>query len=406
MNSKRNEMFKTWGLTDNPFTVLPPPDENERKYIFTGRDHEVRRICNLVRRPRGLFVCGMFGVGKTILVRECLRRLGERGVIETYSIFNPRDGFLKTILKGLAKRVAEMGKAEREFVYELVTKRTVSRITKKGMSAKVSAMFVEGGIDRIKEYVESVTTEIENPIDIIEKLISKVTSKGRSVLIAVDDIEKKGDVSGVQEIMHDVRDIITFGGSVVLTGHPIGVTRDFRTSSGGMLVEIPLEQLSGDELVEMMIKYLNTARGDDKGTYPFERGAAGWIAEEHVRHKLTPRLFNLACFHLLENAGIQEYKVIGTSMLRKHWLVIAEKLLRNIEEKDKKYIRTLYRLGGIDEDSEEAIIEIGGELAEYEEIRNALTNLIHNDILIEREVERKRKIELHPIIRENLDLES
>ena len=78
--------------------------------------------------------------------------------------------------------------------------------------------------------------------------------------------------------------------------------------------------------------------------------------------------------------------------------------MRNIEEKDKKYLKTIYKLGKISEDSDEAIIQIGGEYAEIHEVRNSMAHLLRNDVLIEREEDQKKVTEVNPFIKENPDL--
>jgi hypothetical protein len=407
MANKWKETIEKWGLKGNPFTPLPPEIDNEEKLkkIFTGRGDEIGHICGLLDPPRGFFIYGMFGVGKTILIQEAFRKLKHQDIITLYTIFDPHDGFLKTILKGLAKALANRGVEDAKWVVDLLTrgKKIVAEEKQKGKKGGIDVKIISGSIEAIDKYIETTTLEIDNPRDSIETLIRRVKKDGKTIVIAVDDLERRGDIVTMQQIIDESRDILSFGCSLILTGHPIGVTRSLRTSSGGMLVEIPLEQLPKEELIEMMIKYLDTVRKTDRGfqrEYPFDSEAVGWIAEQMTKNNLTPRIFNLACFHIFEKAAIEGYEEINMGFLNRHWSIVAQKLLENIEDKDKEYIEVIYRLGGISEDSEEAIMQIGGELAEYPEVRNILANLIRTDVLIEREEERKKVIELNPLIKE------
>lgn len=411
MANKWKETIEKWGLEGNPFIPLPPEIDNveKLKQIFTGRIDEISHICGLIDPPRGFFIYGMFGVGKTILIQEAFRKLKHHGIITVYTIFDPHDGFLKTILKGLAKTLANSGVEEAKWVAAILTrgKKTISEGRKKGIKGGFDLKVLSGGVDAINEYIETTTLEIDNPRDSIETLIQRVRKDGKSIVIAVDDLERRGDIVTMQQIIDESRDILTFGSSLILTGHPIGVTKSLRTSSGGILVEILLEQLCKEELIEMMTKYLGTVRRTDCGfhrEYPFDSEAAEWIAEQMTKNNLTPRIFNLACFHLFEKAAMEGYEQINMEFLERYWSFVAQKLLENIEDKDRGYIEIIYRLGRISEDSEEGIVQIGGELAEYQEVRNILAHLIRTDVLIEREEERKKVIELNPIIKEKSHL--
>jgi Cdc6-like AAA superfamily ATPase len=408
MATKWQETMKKWRLDGNPFVPLPPEfgDEEKLKQIFTGRESEINRICGLLTPPRGFFICGMYGVGKTILIQEVFRQLKSQDSITVYTTLDAYDGFRKTVLKGLSKTLASKGFREAELVFKTLTQGeyTISKGKKRKSKKGVDLKVVKGDIDKIVEDIETIVLKIDNPRDTIEKLIKMIRKTGKKVVIAVDDLERKGDIASMQEIIDDSRDILNFGSSLILTGHPIGVTKDLRTSSGGILCEVILEQLSREELTIMMAKYLNTMRKDDNGTHPFDSGTADYISEYSVKNKLTPRLFNLACFHLLDKAANEGLEIINKEFLSKHWSIISQKILKNIEEKDKQYLKIIYKLGKISEDSDEAIIQIGGKYAEIHEVRNSMAHLLRNDVLIEREEEQKKVIEVNPFLKENPNL--
>lgn len=389
--------FDKWELKRNPFEVLPPKDEETRKCVFTGREREINDICRLVKTPKGIFICGMFGTGKTMLVMEALSRLEEANFTKVYASYDAHDGFRKTVLKNLAKTISQRGNTYAKKVYDVLTMGNKIEETEKerGMNFGIA--------DGKMKWIERATLKIENPRDYIEKLIESEIEEGRTVVIAVDDLERRADIASIQEIIDDTRDILRFGSSLILMGQPIGVTRDIRTSSGCIMHEILLDTLSEKELIEMMIKYLNTARSEDKGTYPFSKNVAEKIANNIVEWKLTPRLFNFACFNLLEIASHDLLDEIDDGVLEKYWQKMADKILGQIEELDKKYLEIIYKEGGFSEDSDNVIKMIGGEFAGYAEVRGILAKLAQKDVLIERQDETKKQFIVNPILKGTID---
>src|SRR5437660_10119490 len=102
LEDSRSRSLSRWGLKDNPFISLPPTKQEERQRVFTGRKQEVDKLTNLIERPRGIFLFGLFGVGKSILALETLRLLNERGAITAYAKYDREIGFSKSVLKKLA----------------------------------------------------------------------------------------------------------------------------------------------------------------------------------------------------------------------------------------------------------------------------------------------------------------
>lgn len=114
---KRSQSLIRWGLSYNPFVSLPPTNEEERQRVFTGRQQEVNKLLNLTEHPRGVFLVGLFGVGKSILALETLRILNEQGVIAIYVKYDREYGFSKSVLRKLAAACAQV---ELESVYEVL----------------------------------------------------------------------------------------------------------------------------------------------------------------------------------------------------------------------------------------------------------------------------------------------
>lgn len=216
-------------------------------------------------------------------------------------------------------------------------------------------------------------------------------------------MDKGTDLGNINEIIQDTRQLIEYGCAVILPGHPFGSTAGL-SSSADILNPVALKPLSETELVEMMGKYLDLARveqsGEERQTYPFSISAAGLIAKGISEFELTPRIFNFACQLLLEQAAEDSVELIDQQFINAHWGKIAEDfLVRSLHEDDKRYLKVIYKNGGfLSEDTRQTIREIGGEFAEYSQVRGILVKLIQENVLIESIEEGKRKMIPNPIL--------
>jgi hypothetical protein len=380
----RNASFKRWGLSNSPFVSLPPASEEERQRVFTGRQEEVDRLLNLVERPRGVFLVGLFGVGKSILVLEALRRLNETGHITAYAKFYRELGFTRSVLKKLAVACPHH---ERNAIYQILIKgKSVSQ---------------RGEID-IKDIDEAVY-DVRSPMGAIEDIASLFKKRdGTTFFVVVDDLDKGTDIGDINEIIQDTRQLIEVGCTVILPGHPFGSTAAL-SSSADILNPIPLEPLSEAELVEMMGKYLDLSRDKDQQinerTHPFTQDAARLIAKGIAEFGLTPRIFNFACHLFLEEAAGEGVEVIDHHFISERWADIAKNFLTSLKENDKRHLQIIYgNKRFLSEDTREPIRQIGGELAQYSEVRGILAKLIQENVLIEGVEEGKRKITTNPIL--------
>jgi hypothetical protein len=380
---KRDQSFKLWGLKDNPFTPLPPANEEERQQVFTGRRGEIIKLTNLVARPRGIFLVGLFGMGKSILALETLRLLNESGCITVYTKYDRHLGFVKSTLKKLA---IECAKRDLDKVFGILVK---------GTDTPKKDKIELKDIDEAVYKIQSAMGTIEDIANLFREGEAKT-----AFVIVVDDLDKGTDIGDINEIIQDTRQLIELGCAVILPGHPFGVTAGF-SSSADILYPLALEPLSEDELVEMMGKYLDLARENPKKeTHPFSEKAARVIAKGIVEFELTPRIFNFACQLLLEQAAEEGLENIDHLFVSERWDKIAgDYLMRSLREVDKRYLKIIYQdQGFLSEDTREKIKGIGGEYAEYAQVRSILSKLIQENILIEGVEEGKRKMSPNPLL--------
>jgi len=385
---QRNESFKVWGLRDNPFASLPPANEEERQHVFTGRQAEVEKLINLVERPRGIFLVGLFGVGKSILALETLRLLNQKGSITAYAKYDREFGFTKSALKKLATACA---KHDHEAVY-----RTLMRGGDGGRRERIDQKDIVEAVYNIK----SGMAAIEDIAQIFRKPEVRTT-----FVIVVDDLDKGTDIGNINQIIQDTRQLVELGCAVILPGHPFGSTAGF-SSSADVLNPVTIEPLSEPELVEMMGKYLDLARqfsSTELELSPFTLDAAHLIANGIAEFGLTPRIFNFACQLLLEEAADEGVSSVTHQFVAERWGKIAKDfLMRSLHDNDKRHLKIIYENGGLlSEDAREPIKQIGGEFAEYSQVRTILTKLIQENILIESVEEGKRKMSPNPLITGN-----
>ncbi len=339
------KQLNLWALRDNPFLPLPPQNEEIRHKVFVGRRAEVDNILTRASRPQGLFVFGMFGIGKSMLSLEVLRQLKS-----THKTFYVK--FRKSI--GLAGSI----------------------------SAKIDP---------------STTAQLDSMLG-LEKLISGFKLK-KPLIIVVDDLDKDTDIGDMQKIIFESRQIIEYGCLVILLGHPFGVTADL-SSSHDILYPIPLSNLGQKELVTMIGKYLKISRKTSfKGDalLPFTIDVAEKLANIISEYSLTPRILNQACRLLLDQAALDKSPIIDTKYFLERWPFIAKSCIDSLHSEDIEYYQKIQEVGKLSEDTRTLIKELKGDFAEYIEVRSAIDKLIQENILIEENVKGKKEIKPNPL---------
>jgi hypothetical protein len=339
------EQYKIWQLSDNPFLPLPPKDEATRRKVFVGRELEIKSILSRKNRPQGIFVVGMFGIGKSMLALEVLRQL-KRTHVTTYVKFRKSIGLANSILSKLDGN-------------EILS---------------------------------------NDPVNKLEKVLAKLELK-KPLIIVIDDLDKDTDIRDMQNLIIEARQVIELGCLVILLGHPVGVTAEL-SSAHDILYPVPLPNLGKNDLAEMIGRYLLTSRkrqfiGDK--FYPFTPGIVKILTEIISDYSLTPRILNHACRLLLDQGATDKVNLITDSYFYDKWPFIAKSCLESLHQEDKEYFRKIHANGVFSENTRTLIKDLGGEFAEYNEIRKTISNLIQNDILIEKNNGGIREITPNPL---------
>lgn len=335
------EQFKLWQLRDNPFLPLPPQNEATRHRVFVGRTGELNSILSRTNRAQGMFILGMFGIGKSMLALEALRQL-RRTHKTVYVKFKRNMGLVKSILL---------------------------------------------------EIDDVAVSNYADPLKKLQKSLAQFNLR-RPMIAVIDDLDKDTDIGDMQKIIIEARQVIELGCLIILLGHPVGVTAEL-SSAHDILYPIPLSNLGKNELAAMIGNYLSISRkahytGDP--LVPFSQDIAEMLSGIVSDYKLTPRILNHACRLLLDQAAHDKILLIDTQYFGTRWPFIAKSCLESLHQEDREYFRKIHEAGRLSEDTRVLIRDIGGEFAEYAEIRKTVGRLIQEDILIEKNVAGKREI--------------
>lgn len=386
---KRKESFKRWGLESNPFFNRPPEPKLLKK-IFTGRKKELAiAISTVHEKSRNLLAYGLFGIGKTVFVLETLRELKEADnvlVIYTSLIGDTPSDFAKTILLALTKSLSEEEDKEAAELLDSIVgvERIESTADQTYDGVKIG---LPGGIFGVKGGLQSAITsseqiKIAEPRYYIDKLIKKANQKYNRVVIAIDDLEKK-DPSAVRRILIEARDILFYDCSFILTGHPLGVTRDIYTSTLRVFErQIHLKSLSEPELNQIVINYLNTARHEEKqDPYPFTEEALSIIKK---KSNGSPGLLNLICYRVLDAAAMRGFEEIDKASLVQCLEEIKEDMYYEISLEMRYLLEVVRETGEFSEDTSLGNLRRLG-VTTFTDAIPKLEKLVQADLLIKLE---------------------
>lgn len=340
------------------FTAKPPSGLYRRK-VFAARDREFERAeFTLSDAPRNLLVSGLFGVGKTIFVRELLRDLQEsepNGVLTVYECLdNTASDLLTTILRGLARALRdEDGEAEQ-------IDKVLAGIELSSESAQTGGGSGEvglGSLVKLGAKAENTAKEgtarktVPNAAYQVRGLVERALERRpeRRLIVAVDDLDKR-DPATVRAALQEARSTLHTDCAFVLTGHPLGILRDIYSTVGGIFdLQLNLEVLSEPDLRLIMQKYLAAGRAPgatQTGFAPFTDEAAHAI----TRYALgIPRLLNKICEHILLKAAEMRREVVDMATLQECWKQAGDDLRRMMSEDMARTFAALHeRTGGFD----------------------------------------------------------
>lgn len=340
MSEVENFRREIWGIERVLFRIRQLDEENLVQ-VFTARNREMERAMMAIGdAPANLLVNGVFGVGKTVFIQMLLHELKEQygdDVLCVSECLDSEDSDLATtILRGVSRALAlkDEDSDAKAFDDLLAGVELSSQVTDKGGgSAKLNLGFFEGSGSGETSATESrVRKVVPNAAYQVRLLLERAHNRQpkRRLVIAVDDLDKR-DPNAVRSNLLAARSTLhnNHQCSFIFTGHPLSILRDAYTSLSGTFDDrIELGPLSPSAMRQMMINYLEAGRSLDatpeqQGIHPFTEEVAQKIIERSFG---LPRVLNVTCYHILNEAAISRMSKIGLTELQQCWRAAGDRL--------------------------------------------------------------------------------
>ena len=312
--------IKRLGLREIPFTESPIDLQSDTlRRIFTGREHELRRVFNLFqsRERRRILIYGRLGIGKSAFLLEVLSVLRRKRpqMLTTYISLPANLDLATTALIAVAREMSDDDWAQRQ-LYQMGIP------TDKLLKERNSEVSGNLGIGAKIGEKDLPITKPQYPTVSLDTLLERAQEKyPEGVVIAIDDLDKQNP-SVVRQLMHDAQGMLKGRAWFLLTGHPMGMTGDLLTSERGLFdLQLKLEELDQPTTYKMLINYLNSARIDNDCTDPQDpRSVLPFLPETAERFCAVslgkPRLFNRLGNTVLSMAADLQATLITPEVLK------------------------------------------------------------------------------------------
>lgn len=216
-------MQMPWNLTHNPFVKQPPREERTRQLVFTGRDVELSHLLSTAEQGEPCCLYGTYGMGKSMLMLEACRIIKSRqkGIIPVYACVDPGQGykdFDQIVLREISKALEDRG-------------------------------------------IKATEKSDEPTFETIRGWTQAGQAKDLRVFAMIDDMDRPQDIEKIPTVIHSVRALRGLGCGVCLPANPNHATHKFATAGQGIFDRIDLAPLELGEYVQMVSRYLDTARG-------------------------------------------------------------------------------------------------------------------------------------------------
>lgn len=212
-----------WGLTHNPFVKQPPHEEVTRRFVFTGRDKELLKLLEAAEQGEPCCLYGTYGMGKSMLMLEARRIIKERhkSIVPLYTCIDPGleyKDFDRVVLAGIAQELGARG-------------------------VQISGEAHDTVFGLIRRWIQAgLTSDLK-------------------VFAMIDDMDRPQDVEKIPTVINTVRALRDLSCGVCLPANPNQATHKFATAGQGILDRIDLAPLQLSEYIQMVARYLETARG-------------------------------------------------------------------------------------------------------------------------------------------------
>lgn len=397
---------KRWGWKGMPpFRVEPPIDDaRQLARIFTGRQAELSRVILPLYNGRNILVRGMLGVGKSAFILRVLHELDAQAKtarekilpIYIYHFYGgSTEDFYRLILYALSNVLADKDD-EAKGIHDALRGLKVTAGHSKGVSGKVGVHIfqvaeAELGIETEQETSRKFT--LENPHYFVDEFLKRATKRFGRLVIAVDDLDKARpeNVRLVQTMLQGALPLLRSDKcAFILTGLTLPLAHmaafDLYGSMLGLFDEaIQINVLSPDELRTIAVKTLNlVSRQERDDPYPFDEEA---IAEAATRSHGIPRLFNIICARMLEQAALWEIELIDKDAFAACYEAVQIGVSAEVTPQMRSVLAIASRtpVGFSPEMPDKSLDELG--FTTFVELMPLAEYLVANDLMIRQEYE-------------------
>ena len=354
---KHSSTLEKWGLQENPFRPTPPDDPDKLAQIFYGRDQVLDLAIPTLYEGRNILVRGAWGIGKTALIFNLLYQLQQEVaeleekmlVLYLSSIpgENPRE-FYRALLLAIADSLADIDEESRDIANTLLGY-SIQR-TKTTTDGQVKLGIVSFGIRQESPSNQVTPTDNIEPYALLIQLLSKAEEEYSKIVIAIDDLDKKDPIV-VQTILESSLDLFRMGNhrGFIMTGRGFTDLQEATLKALGIFSEdIPLEPMSQDDLRQIAINYLNSARNSPRNDpHPFTEDVINLITNYAQG---VPRQLNTICEKVLRQAASEGYETIDETTFNTIWQTLQKDFTHSLSPQFRHLLYVAHQAGGISED--------------------------------------------------------
>lgn len=397
---------KRWGWKATPpFRVEPPIDDaGQLARLFTGRQTELSRVILPLYNGRNVLVRGMLGVGKSAFILRVLHELDAQAKaarekilpIYIYHFYGgTTDAFYRLILYALSGVLADEDDEARG-IQDALRGLKVTAGRSKGVSGKVGVHIFQVAEAEVGGEIGRETSReftLENPHYFVDEFLKRATKRFGRLVIAVDDLDKARpeNVRLVQTMLQGALPLLRSDKcAFILTGLTLPLAHmaafDLYGSMLGLFDEaIQLNVLSPDELRTIAVKTLNLVRRQERDdSYPFDGEA---IAEAATRSHGIPRLFNVICARVLEQAALHEIEVIDQDTFSACYEAVQIGVSAEVTPQMRSVLAIASRTpGGFSPEMPDGVLDELG-FTTFVELMPLAEYLVANDLMIRQEYE-------------------
>jgi AAA ATPase domain len=394
-----------WGFRAAPPFHIEPPigDARQLARLFTGRRAELSRAILPLFNGRNILVRGMLGVGKSAFILRLLHELDAQAKaardrllpIYIYHFYGgATEDFYRLIVLVLAQILSDKDK-EAQAVLDALRGWKISSSRSRGVGAKFGVQVCELAKAEISlEAKDEIKREIAsfNPFDFLELFVERACKRFGRLVIAVDDLDKSKpeNLRLVQAMLQGALPLLRNSRiGFILTGITLPLahlaTFDLYGAMLGLFDEtVQLNVLLTEELREIAMKTLNLVRKiEQASSLPLHEDA---LAAAAARSHGIPRLFNIICAKLLEQAVLQDIDFIDGTAFTRCYEAIQASISATVTPQMRAVLTVAKNYGGFaSEMSDEALDRLG--VTTFVELIPLADYLVANDLMVRQEYE-------------------